>query len=99
MSETLRDTSKRAFIASVPNPTHQDIQTGAIQRIADATEAMAANHIKLTADRDWWKQDAEGRSREIDRLTRSNAALRGVITKLKRSPAKRPSRSSKGKAS
>jgi hypothetical protein len=61
----------------------EQINCGAMLRIADATEAMAKNHITLMKERDkfesWYKQQCGERAR----LERANAALRGHITRLK----------------
>jgi hypothetical protein len=63
--------------------TRDEIQHGAILRIADATEAMAKNHVQLQAERDrlqrWYDQERD----RAAKLERSNAALRGQITRLK----------------
>ena len=61
-----------------------DLQTGCLQRIADAAELMAQNHADLVKERDDYKYLHEQDGKRIDALLRSNAALRGVITKLKK---------------
>ncbi len=62
----------------------EQLNCGSLMRIADATEKMCADREKLERDykymrnnRDEWRQRAEA-------AERSNAALRGVITKTKR---------------
>jgi len=62
----------------------EHINAGSLQRIADAAELMAKNHAELVSERDraiqsvtFWKEQAE-------QIARSNRALRGVITKLKK---------------
>jgi hypothetical protein len=69
-------------------PSNEDIQLGVMLRIADATEAMAANHIALMNDRDmykkWW-QEAENK---VESLKNSNRTLKGVISKGKKAIAK-----------
>jgi hypothetical protein len=62
----------------------QHINAGSLQRIAAAVEAMSANYIGLQADLTYYKRLAEERSLRIQHLHRCNAALRGVITKLKK---------------
>lgn len=64
--------------------TLEQITCGALLRISDATEAMAKNHIRMQADLDYYKRLAENRADRVTHLERSNAALRGTITKLKR---------------
>ena len=61
-----------------------DIQLGALLRIADATEAMAKNWRQLVAERD---EAVASRDRAFERerkLEYRVAALRGVITRMKR---------------
>jgi hypothetical protein len=62
----------------------EEIQLGAILRIADATEKMAQNYIELQDKlkrTQNWNEDL----RFIrDQLQRSNAALKGHITRLKK---------------
>lgn len=65
-------------------PNVDQLQFGALQRIADATETMAENYNKLLRDVKYYKERAEQNHNSCQRLIRSNAALRGVITKLKK---------------
>jgi hypothetical protein len=65
-----------------------DIQTGCLQRIAAAMELLCKDREKL--ERDYanmrrWRDEAKACS---ERLARSNAALRGVIKRMKRLAAK-----------
>jgi len=62
----------------------EDIQTGALQRIADATEAMAKNHQQIINERDRYKEWYENTKIREDLANRRIAALQGVITKLKK---------------
>ena len=64
--------------------TLEQVQTGAILRIADATEKMAVNHAQLLRDLDYYKGAYKSHQNQIDALSRSNAALKGQITKLKK---------------
>lgn len=77
---TFREASKQNWNSS--NST-EHINTGSLQRIADATEIMAQNFIQLQNDRDmykrWWKEQQE----QSAKLSRRIAALQGVITKMK----------------
>lgn len=63
--------------------TLEQINTGAVLRIADATEKMAQRHTELIRDRDYYKGKAERLDVECNRLSRRVAALRGVITRMK----------------
>lgn len=85
MSESYRKESRKDWIAvGAAVPTLEQLQFGAIQRIADATELMAKRHSELIGEkeraensRDYWRREAERLSRRIN-------ALRGQITKLKK---------------
>ncbi|CAJ0682053.1 hypothetical protein R82526_01543 [Ralstonia mannitolilytica] len=65
------------------NLSNDDLKVGAILRIADATEAMAKNHVQLQSDLDWYKDRYNRAREEADALRRRVNALRGAITKLK----------------
>lgn len=77
----LRDSSAKKFKSS---GTIEHINAGSLQRIADATETMAQNFVSLQKERDMLSRLSREKSARIAQLKRSNAALRGVITKLKR---------------
>lgn len=64
--------------------TYEAIQVGAVQRIAAAAEKMAQSFDDLRQSRDYWKNEAESARSKEEKLRRSNAALRGVITKYER---------------
>jgi hypothetical protein len=67
------------------NANKEDIQLGCLLRIADASEAMAKEHTKLIRDRECYERLYRIQLQITQRLERTNAALRGVITKMKRS--------------
>lgn len=73
-----------------PTLTLSQINTGALLRIADATETMAQNHVRLQKERDWYQSLYEGSQKKIAALERSNSALRGRITKLKKGASRSP---------
>lgn len=86
---SLKELSKKTF-NQAGRTTHEEIQTGCLQRIADANEKMAVCTEKLCADydqlkkdyecmrnrRDYWRDIAETKSRSL-------RATRGVVTRLK----------------
>ena len=80
---TLKELSKNVFEAGT-NTSLEFINAGSIQRIADATEKMAANYIALENDRNYYKRQYEVRKAECERMARRIFALRGVITKQKK---------------
>lgn len=65
------------------NLTADQLQLGAVLRIADATEAMAKRHTELIRERDNFERMYRDASRRAEHYRRSNAGLRGVITRLK----------------
>jgi hypothetical protein len=82
-----REESRRDWGIDSANAMNLDrIKAGAILRIADATEAMAKNYLALQEERDRYKRWYEERQRRVLHLERSNAALRGVITRMKKTP-------------
>jgi hypothetical protein len=78
---SLRESSKLTWKSS---STVEHINAGSFQRIADACELMAENHHDLVRDRDMYKRWYESSRESGDKLRNSNAALRGVITKLRK---------------
>lgn len=65
-------------------PVRADLEFGALLRIADAAEVMAQRYQDLIDERDRYKRYHD---EELARRRRSEfriAALKGVITKLKR---------------
>ena len=79
--------SKRAWYREGA-ATNDDLKLGCLQRIAAATELACKDREKL--ERDYanmrrWRDEAKACS---ERLARSNAALRGVINRMKRQAAK-----------
>jgi len=69
-------------------PNNDDLKLGCLQRIAAATELACKDREKL--ERDYanmrrWRDEAKACS---ERLARSNAALRGVIKRMKRQAEK-----------
>ena len=65
-------------------PCDQKIGVGALARIADAVELMAKRYQDLLDERDRYKQYLANEQRWRNECKRSNAALRGQITKLKK---------------
>lgn len=62
----------------------EQINTGALLRIADATEKMASNYIALQNDRDYYKRRYQEEQASKERMSRRINALKGVITKMKK---------------
>lgn len=61
----------------------EQIQLGAILRIADALEKFAENFDFLRRDRDWQLERVKSLTARLDKAERSNRALRGYLKQLK----------------
>lgn len=62
----------------------EDLTFGAILRIADAIEAMAKNYVSLQDQLDCHKRWYLENKNQVKKLTHSNSALRGHVTRLQR---------------
>ena len=78
---TFKESSKQSWTSA---GSVEHINAGSLQRIADACELMAGNYLRLQSDlelnRRWHREELALR-RKRDRQI---AALRGVITRLKK---------------
>jgi len=84
MAQTLRQKSKTEWTTENHSYNVDDVKLGALQRIADATEAMAKNYNDLLRDVKLYKDMYQNQTKRRQQLERSNAALRGQITKLRK---------------
>ena len=82
-----REASRKEWLTHGVPPRHDEINCGSLQRIADATEAMAESWTQLRNRADYYERRSRENYEIADRLRRQRAALRGVITKLKRERA------------
>lgn len=62
--------------------TRDEINSGSLQRIADACELMATSYKELIDERNMFRDQSISRRARIETLDRRIAALHGVITKL-----------------
>lgn len=88
MSQSFTEESKTAWHRD-GQATNDDLKLGCLQRIAAAMELSCKDREKL--ERDYanmrrWRDEAKACS---GRLARSNAALRGVIKRMKKAAASR----------
>lgn len=84
MSDTFRKESRKDWHANGDRiPTDEEFKFACLQRIADATELMAKNHVQMERDLKWAMGRNEWLKKDNERLARSNAALRGHIKRLK----------------
>lgn len=85
MAKTQREASRENWnLNSDQGPTIDEINSGSLQRIADATEAMAKNHIRLQQDYDYMKGSRDRYRTELTAAENKIRTLKGVITKLKK---------------
>lgn len=66
------------------NISSEQISLGALLRIADASEAMAKNHLTLQDNYNFMKERRDYYRELSEKQERQIRALKGVITKLKR---------------
>ena len=83
---THRNLSRQDWIGPANS---DDIDTGSLQRIADACEKMASNYTALQNDRDMYHRWYREQRSKVEQRDRTIIALRGQITKLKRKLADR----------
>lgn len=74
----------RWFNTDGSEPDCERIAVGCLQRIADAVERMSGSYRELADERDRYKRNWEYVKDDREHLRLSVAALRGVITKLKK---------------
>ena len=79
----LTEISRRNFVGH-DQPTHEDIRTGCMQRMADATELAARNHASLVSNAEYWEKRARYLEQERDIEIHRCWAYRGYIGRLKR---------------
>lgn len=78
-----REESKGNYGTSNEILTIEQLNTGAMLRIADATEKMASNYSRMESELKWYKERYDEKNKEIKRLDRVIAALRGHLTRAK----------------
>lgn len=79
----LKEASRISYSESAQPATYTDIQTGALQRIADALELSAKDREKLERDYARMRNNRDYYRRLYETEKRSAAALRGVIKRMK----------------
>jgi porphobilinogen deaminase len=85
MSETFRNASKQDYRrAEAERPTHEQINLGCMQRIADATELMAKDRSDLVKENKWLASSRKHFRDDCEFLRRQVAAQKGLVTKLKK---------------
>lgn len=62
---------------------NEQLQTGALLRIADATEKMAQNYVQLHNELKWANEKNQRNKASIEKLQRQVNAYKGIVKKLK----------------
>lgn len=84
-----RDESRANYGSDqVGNLSLEQLQTGALLRIADASESMAREYNRLLASEKFERGRANRLAGEVQYLERRVAALKGAITKMKAKEAR-----------
>lgn len=87
---TYEELTRKFTYSLETKPDNDDLQLSALLRIAEASEKMAESYSQIIKakeeaerlrDRNWkWFKEM---SEKVEKLERSNRALRGVITRMK----------------
>jgi len=84
MKKDLKELSKQNWVPKSENgPTDEEIQTGCMQRIANATELMATNYLKLQSENDYLRNRNRNLQDDNDHLRRSANTYKGKYNRLK----------------
>lgn len=86
MSKDLKKLSKGGF--TVDTNSLEAFSTSCLMRIADATELMASNYLKLQNDLDFYSKRCKEHRQIIESKNRTIASLKGHITRLKNKEVK-----------
>ena len=78
----IREYSRKIFITANPH-SFESLQTAALLRIADATEAIAQNHQQLLSDVEYWKGRADYWKKEFEAAQKQIAVFKGLATRYK----------------
>lgn len=82
--KSYRELSRTDIGTTTGEFTFDRINTGSLQRIADATELMAKNYRQLLEDAAYYKERYNESLQTRKTMLRRISALKGVITKLQR---------------
>lgn len=83
MEQSIKEASRMNYLVPENGATLEQVKVGLLQRMADATEAMAKEHNELLRQKDlYFRWYQEGREKMAS-LQKTVSNLRGQITKLK----------------
>lgn len=83
----IRGISRNDWSSEIP-VNLETINTGSLQRIADSLEKMEKPFDKLIRDNEYYRERNKRQQDRIQSLERSNSALKGHITRLKKKEVK-----------
>ena len=78
----LNDESRRSLGTGGEKPSLDQLNTGCLQRIANATELMAQNHRRLIEDAQRYERNWKEKRAECERMGKVINGLRGQVAKL-----------------
>ena len=84
MSKSFKEHSRENWHAANGPITNEQLKVGCLQRIADATEVMAANYVRMQNNLDQYKRWYNREKESGQRMARRISALQGVITRMKK---------------
>jgi hypothetical protein len=82
-----RQESRKSYGRSMPEDqwcSNDELNVGSLQRIADACDLMAKDRERMERELKWKTAEVERLKKGNESLGRSNAALRGVIKRMKK---------------
>lgn len=82
--KSYREQSKVDWGTESDSLTAEQIQTGALLRIADAVEKVAADYTAMRNSRYYWERRFTEERAASERMARRIRSLHGVITRMKK---------------
>jgi hypothetical protein len=85
MGRDFREESRKDYLSGNDGCfSCEQLQTGALLRIADSLEKMQKPFKQMLDDVEWYKNRDRIQNLEIAKLLKSNAAYRGIINRRKK---------------
>jgi len=89
MARSLKEESRRRDYTTAKDgfPGVDLINMASLQRIADATEAMANYHVQILKDLEWYRDRCRALQAEVETLKNSRAGYKAALAKLRKKHA------------
>lgn len=85
MARNLKQESRGDFTTNKDGfPGVDLINMASLQRIADATEAMAKYHVQILKDLEWYRDRCRDLQAEVETLKNSRAGYKAALAKLRK---------------